>query len=117
MPLSIFAMIDSVMRAVVDPVRVASGPGRFLPIRAALNLRCVGSRRQGTSRPTACYISARWKRSVTPNAGGALSGRNVMEWFNQKTSIAGVQVANWIIALGAVIVILLIYSAMHSPPI
>ncbi len=28
-----------------------------------------------------------------------------MEWFNQKTSIAGIQVSNWIIALGAIIVI------------
>ena len=36
-----------------------------------------------------------------------------MEWFNQKTSIAGVQVSNWMIALGAIIVILLAYSFMH----
>jgi hypothetical protein len=33
-----------------------------------------------------------------------------MEWFNQKTSIAGIQVSNWMIALGAIIVILLAYS-------
>jgi hypothetical protein len=36
-----------------------------------------------------------------------------MEWFNQKTSIAGVQVSNWMIALGAIIVILLAYSLMY----
>jgi hypothetical protein len=36
-----------------------------------------------------------------------------MEWFSQKTSIAGVQIPNWAIVLGAVIVILLIYSSMH----
>jgi len=36
-----------------------------------------------------------------------------MEWFSQKTSIAGVQIPNWGIALGAVIVILLIYTSMH----
>ena len=35
-----------------------------------------------------------------------------MEWFNQKTSIAGVQIPNWIIALGAVIIILVIYRNM-----
>ena len=40
-------------------------------------------------------------------------GRNVMEWFNKKTSIAGIQVSNWMIALGAIIVILLAYSFMH----
>ena len=33
-----------------------------------------------------------------------------MEWFNQKTSIAGIQVSNWMIALGALVVILLAYS-------
>jgi hypothetical protein len=34
-----------------------------------------------------------------------------MEWFSRKTSIAGVQIATWGIVLGAVIVILFIYSA------
>jgi hypothetical protein len=33
-----------------------------------------------------------------------------MEWFSQKTSIAGVQIPNWIIVPGAVIVILVIYG-------
>ncbi len=36
-----------------------------------------------------------------------------MEWFSQKTSIAGVQIPNWAIVLGAVVVNLLIYSSMH----
>jgi hypothetical protein len=36
-----------------------------------------------------------------------------MEWFNQKTSIAGIQVSNWMIVLGAIIVILLAYSFMY----
>jgi hypothetical protein len=39
-------------------------------------------------------------------------GRKAMEWFNRKTSIAGVQIPNWRIVLGAVIVILFIYSAV-----
>jgi hypothetical protein len=36
-----------------------------------------------------------------------------MEWFSQKTSIAGIQVPNWGIVLGAAIVILPIYSVMQ----
>lgn len=36
-----------------------------------------------------------------------------MEWFSKKTSIAGVQVSNWMIVLGAIIVVLLIYQSMH----
>jgi hypothetical protein len=41
------------------------------------------------------------------------SGRQVMEWFSRKTSIAGVQVPNWMVVLGAIIVILIIYSFIH----
>jgi hypothetical protein len=33
-----------------------------------------------------------------------------MEWFSRKTSIAGVQIPNWVIVLGAIIVIWLIYT-------
>jgi hypothetical protein len=33
-----------------------------------------------------------------------------MEWFSQKTSIAGVQISNWILVLVAIIVIYIIYS-------
>ena len=36
-----------------------------------------------------------------------------MEWFKQKTSIAGVQIPNWIIVLGAVIIVLLIFQYSH----
>jgi hypothetical protein len=36
-----------------------------------------------------------------------------MEWFSQKTSIAGVQVSNWMVVLGAIIVILIIYTSIH----
>ena len=35
-----------------------------------------------------------------------------MEWLKGKTSIAGTQIPNWGIVLGAVIVILLIYHFM-----
>jgi len=36
-----------------------------------------------------------------------------MEWFSKKTSIAGVQIPNWGIALAAVVIILLVYSSMR----
>jgi len=42
---------------------------------------------------------------LSPNG---LSGRKAMEWLKQKTSIAGVQVSNWMIVLGAIIIVLLI---------
>ena len=32
-----------------------------------------------------------------------------MEWFTGKTSIAGVQISNWILVLAAVVVIWVIY--------
>jgi len=35
-----------------------------------------------------------------------------MEWFSQKTSIAGIQISNWILVLVAIIVIYIIYSFM-----
>ncbi len=40
----------------------------------------------------------------------AKAGRKVMEWFSQKTSIAGYQIPNWALVLGAIIVIWLIYE-------
>ncbi len=33
-----------------------------------------------------------------------------MEWFYKKTSIAGVQIPNWVLVLGALILIWLIYA-------
>jgi hypothetical protein len=44
---------------------------------------------------------------------GDLSGRNAMEWFKQKSSIAGVQVSNWLIVLGAIIIVLLVIQNSH----
>jgi hypothetical protein len=38
-----------------------------------------------------------------------LSGRKVMEWFSRKTSIAGIQIPNWILVVAAVVVIWIIY--------
>ena len=36
-----------------------------------------------------------------------------MEWLKGKTSIAGIQISNWMIVLGAIILVLLIYNSMH----
>ena len=36
-----------------------------------------------------------------------------MEWSSRKTSLAGIQIPNLGIVLGAIIVILLIYNSMH----
>jgi len=33
-----------------------------------------------------------------------------MEWFNQKTSIAGIQIPTWLLALSAIIVLMIIYT-------
>ena len=37
-----------------------------------------------------------------------------MEWFSRKTSIVGIQISNWMIVLGAVIITLLIYTSMQE---
>jgi len=36
-----------------------------------------------------------------------------MEWFKGKTSKAGYQISNWIIVLGAIIIVLLIFQNLH----
>jgi hypothetical protein len=36
-----------------------------------------------------------------------------MEWFKRKTSIAGYEIPNWIIVLGAIIIVLLIFQNLH----
>jgi hypothetical protein len=33
-----------------------------------------------------------------------------MEWFSRKTSIAGIQISNWILVVLAILVIWIIYS-------
>ena len=33
-----------------------------------------------------------------------------MEWFSRKTSIAGIEIPNWMVVLGAIVVIWLIYT-------
>ena len=34
----------------------------------------------------------------------------IMDWFNQKTSIAGMQISNWMLVIVAVVVIWIIYK-------
>jgi hypothetical protein len=33
-----------------------------------------------------------------------------MEWFSRTTSIAGIEIPNWVVVLGAIVVIWLIYT-------
>jgi hypothetical protein len=44
---------------------------------------------------------------------GCLSGSKAMEWLKRKTSIAGYEISNWIIVLGAIIIVLLIFQNLH----
>jgi hypothetical protein len=44
---------------------------------------------------------------------GGPSGSRAMEWFKRKTSIAGYEIPNWIIVLGAIIIVLLIFQNLH----
>ena len=48
-----------------------------------------------------CWNEPKW---------GGLAGRKAMEWFSGKTSIAGVEISNWILVLAALVVIWIIYS-------
>ena len=36
-----------------------------------------------------------------------------MEWLSKKTSIAGTELPNWMVVLGAIIVVLVIYALIH----
>jgi hypothetical protein len=45
--------------------------------------------------------------------GGGQSGRKAMEWFKGKTSIAGIQVSNWTIALAAVVIVWIIFRHLN----
>jgi len=60
-------------------------------------------------------LPANSERQTESNVGGrprdaGLPGRKAMEWFSGKTSIAGAEVSNWILALAALVVIWNIYS-------
>src|SRR5262245_10352411 len=85
--------------------------GRYLPRRAAgthHGLHDRGRRVRQLAKKTDGFADQRRGRHLRRPIW-----EEVMEWFNQKTSIAGIQVSNWMIALGAIIVILLGYSFMH----
>ena len=40
-----------------------------------------------------------------------------MEWFSQKTSIAGYQIPNWALVLGVIIVLFIIYKFSTFPSV
>ena len=56
-------------------------------------------------------VSYECSSSVRKVSCGSLNrGRKVMEWFTQKTSIAGIQIPTWLLALSAIIVLMIIYT-------
>jgi hypothetical protein len=36
-----------------------------------------------------------------------------MDWLNGKTSIAGIQIPNWLIVLGAAVIVILLINSMR----
>jgi hypothetical protein len=36
-----------------------------------------------------------------------------MDWFSQKTSMAGIQIPNWLIVLGAAVIVILLITSMR----
>ena len=70
---------------------------------------CPSYKKPAQNLPTMSRIPARAYSNEAASVGGP-SGRKVMEWFSQRTSIAGVQIPNWMIILGAVVVVLIIYN-------
>jgi hypothetical protein len=36
-----------------------------------------------------------------------------MDWFNGKTSVAGIQIPTWVIVLGAAIIVILLITSMR----
>ena len=63
--------------------------------------------------PTKPAIVKKALANAEPSTHGTFqTGRNVMEWFSQKTSIAGTQIPNWALVLGAVIVVWIIYRSI-----
>jgi hypothetical protein len=36
-----------------------------------------------------------------------------MDWFNGKTSIAGIQIPNWLIIFGAAVIVILLITSMR----
>jgi hypothetical protein len=45
-----------------------------------------------------------------PPTESASLGRIAMEWFSQKTSIAGIQIPNWTLVLGAIVILLVVFG-------
>jgi hypothetical protein len=86
-----------------DSINVAS-PQREAP--PGRNAKWRGPSHASEHRP-------RDRSPTTILCGSTGNGRKVMEWFGRKTSIAGIQIPDWMVVLGAVIVILLAYSFMH----
>jgi hypothetical protein len=76
------------------------------------------SRREVPGRDIVRIFGGRSYRPILPAfpiivPEGGLSGSKAMEWFKRKTSIAGYEISNWTIVLGAIIIVLLIFQNLH----
>jgi hypothetical protein len=87
---------------------VRNSSGSFATL-AAIRRAFAGEQLGGQSyRPTLLAFVI-----IVPERG--LSGSKAMEWFKRNTSIAGYEISNWIIVLGAIIIVLLVFQNLHRP--
>jgi hypothetical protein len=40
-----------------------------------------------------------------------------MEWFSRRTSVSGIEISTWLVVLGAITMLVLIYSSMQEAQI
>src|SRR5262249_59112481 len=66
------------------------------------------------SRGLTANLRSEDNKPLDPPVAILLGDQLGLEWFKQKTSIAGVQVSNWMIVLGAIIIVLLIFQNLHE---
>ena len=98
----------------VAPGRSRSSVGGFCLLALVLACRC-GWPQSALAAGCSPRLRGRWPgaSAIGCQFGAARFGGKAMEWFSRNTSIAGFQVPNWGLVLGAIIVILLIYQFMR----
>jgi hypothetical protein len=58
-------------------------------------------------------VLSQHKEDEAGNWGDLKPGGKVMDWFNGKTSIAGIHIPNWLIVLGAAVIVILLITSMR----
>ena len=98
----------------VAPGRSRSSVGGFCLLVLVLACRC-GWPQSALAAGCSPRLRGRWPgaSAIGCQFKAARFGGKAMEWFSRNTSIAGFQVPNWGLVLGAIIVILLIYQFMR----